>query len=207
MAAALFPGKTSLIESLNRLRPRIMPIEDLIAAVPAGARVLDIGCGAGLFLGLLAAAGRTQDGVGFDTSKDAIALAQSMQTRLPTGHRIRFERLSVDDPWPEGTFDAVSLIDVMHHIPRKAQIGVLEMAVGKLRPGGRLIYKDMADRPFLMAAANRLHDLVIARDWIEYLPLETVRGTLAEMGFTVIEERSARRLWYMHEMLVMEAPA
>lgn len=206
IAAELFPGQTSLIEILNRLRPRIMPIDGLIAAVPPGARILDIGCGAGLFLGLLAASGRTLEGIGFDTSKDAIALAKSMQSRLPAGHSIRFERLSVDDPWPEGTFDAVSLIDVMHHIPPEAQIGVLETAVSKIRPGGRIIYKDMADRPVWMATANRLHDLVIARDWINYLPLKTVHDTLAGMGFSLVEEQRARRLWYMHEMLVMEAP-
>ena len=206
MTAELFPGRSSLIESLNRLRPRIMPVDQLIEAVPHRARVLDIGCGAGLFLGLLAASGRTLDGVGFDTSANAIAIAKRMQTRLPSEHRISFERLSVDDPWPEGTFDAVSLIDVMHHIPPKAQIGVLEMAVTKLRPGGRLIYKDMADRPFWMASANRLHDLVIAREWINYLPISTVRKILVESGFLVVNEHRSSRLWYMHEMLVMEAP-
>lgn len=207
VAAELFPGRSSLIESLNRLRPRIMPVNHLIEAVPHGARVLDVGCGAGLFLGLLAASGRTQEGIGFDTSANAIALANRMQHRLPAGHRIHFEQLSVDDPWPEGTFDAVSLIDVMHHIPPEAQIGVLEMAAGKLRPGGRLIYKDMADRPFWMATANRLHDLVIAHDWISYIPISTVRETLSGMGFSTVSEVRTARLWYMHEMLVMEAAA
>lgn len=207
MAAELFPGRMSLIESLNRLRPRIMPVDQLVEAVPYGARVLDIGCGAGLFLGLLVATGRTQDGIGFDTSADAISLAKRMQSRLPPGHRIRFEQLSVKEPWPEGQFDAVSLIDVMHHISPEAQLGVLEMAVAKLRPGGRLIYKDMADRPIWMATANRLHDLVIARDWIHYLPLSTVRKTLAERGFSSVNELRTPRLWYMHELLVMEAPA
>lgn len=207
LAAELFPGRRNLIESLNRLRPRIMPVDQLIEAVPCGARVLDIGCGAGLFLGLLVASGRTQDGIGFDTSADAISLAKRMQTRLPPGHRIRFEQLSVEEPWPEGQFDAVSLIDVMHHIPPQAQVGVLEMAAAKLRPGGRLIYKDMADRPIWMATANRVHDLVVARDWIHYLPLSTVRKSLVERGFSSVKELRTSRFWYMHELLVMEAPA
>lgn len=207
LAADLYPGRTSLIESLNRLRPRIMPADLLIEAVPEGARILDVGCGAGLFLGLLAASGRTATGIGFDMSENAIALAERMRARLPEGHDMRFLHLSVDDPWPEGPFDAVSLVDVMHHIPPAAQIGVLEMAASKLRPGGRLIYKDMGRRPLWMATANRLHDLVIARDWIHYLPLETVHTTLSGLGFTEVGTAREARLWYMHEMLVMEAPA
>jgi 2-polyprenyl-3-methyl-5-hydroxy-6-metoxy-1,4-benzoquinol methylase len=207
LAARLFPGRSNPVEILNRLRPRIMPANALMAAVPRDARLLDIGCGAGLFIGLLAASGRIRAAVGFDMSVPAITLANQMRGRLPENRDITFIQLSVEDPWPEGQFDAVSLIDVMHHIPPAAQIDVLRAAAAKVRPGGRLIYKDMAERPAWMALANRLHDLVVARDWIHYLPLARARETLTGMGFQPVDETRTRTFWYMHEILVMEAPA
>lgn len=206
IVAELFPSRVSPIETLNRLRPLIMPVDQLVELVPPGSRVLDIGCGAGLYLGILAASGRIQHGVGFDSSEKAIALANRMRTRLRSEHDIKFLHLAVEDEWPEGLFDVVSLVDVMHHVAPAHQVGLLKSAAAKLRPGGRFIYKDMSIEPAWMATANRLHDLLIARDWINYLPIATVRETLHGMGFTGVREVRTSRLWYMHELLVTEAP-
>jgi hypothetical protein len=53
---------------MQALRPLICPFDELLDLVPIGARMLDAGCGAGLFLGLLADAGRLGEGYGFDTA-------------------------------------------------------------------------------------------------------------------------------------------
>ena len=189
---------------MQHYRPYISPFELLIKAVPVGSRVLDIGCGGGLFLGLLSKTGRIRSGLGIDTSKQAIAVASQMTTRLLENHGVRFEDRSASTPLPDELFDVVSLLDVMHHIPSPHQRLVLEQAIARVAPGGRFIYKDMVARPFWRALANRLHDLVIARQWIHYLPLERAIAWAEAKGCVVIEMRTVNMLWYGHEIIVFQ---
>src|SRR5207237_246924 len=64
MASELYPSGPPLFRALQVYRPYICPFEALISEVPKDATVLDIGCGGGLFLGLLDAAGRRPDAIG-----------------------------------------------------------------------------------------------------------------------------------------------
>jgi 2-polyprenyl-3-methyl-5-hydroxy-6-metoxy-1,4-benzoquinol methylase len=87
------------------------------------------------------------------------------------GFQLPEPRRDADSAWPPGTFDVVSLIDVIHHIQSKDQTTVLVNAIEHVADGGILLYKDMASRPLWRAWANRLHDLISAGDWINYLEL------------------------------------
>lgn len=187
-------------------RPQICPFHLLVDEVPAGARVLDIGCGSGLFLGLLAAGGWIGPSLGFDSSPGAIAMAQGMAGRIRGGGNVRFEQRDVQDDWPEGSFDVVSLIDVVHHVPPGQQAAVLREAASRIAPGGLFLYKDMVERPWPRAWANRLHDLLLARQWIHYLPLADAKSELAGCGLHFVREGAANMLWYGHEWVVFQRP-
>lgn len=189
----------------QRFRPFICPFEELLPLVPSGARMLDAGCGAGLFLGLLAMEGRIRAGVGFDSAAAAISSAQRMARRaagLGSPATLEFIRLDATAAWPEGHYDVVSLIDVLHHVPKAAQRRVFELAVRRLDSAGRLIYKDMARAPAWRAWANRLHDLALAGEWIHYVPIEEVERWAADMGLRVLEQGSFNRYCYAHELRV-----
>jgi 2-polyprenyl-3-methyl-5-hydroxy-6-metoxy-1,4-benzoquinol methylase len=162
---------------------------------------LDVGCGSGLFLGLLRYFGYDVNGLGFDSSRPAIQCAQAM-ARRHGGGAIRFQRVPAGDPWPAGAFDVVSLIDVMHHIPPAYQESAFRAAHERVAPGGILLYKDMSDRPLHLATANRLHDLVIAREWIHYVPIATVDRWATSLGMTIEHPSSHRLLWYQHDLRV-----
>ena len=203
----MYRGGPALLRSLQHWRPYICPFEELARHVPAGARILDAGCGAGLFLALLAHEGRLARGVGFDVSAEAIELASNMARSTGHDDRLEFLRLSVGEAWPEGPFDAVSLIDVLHHVPPAGQRECFLTAAARLGPGGVLIYKDMARRPVWRALANRLHDLVLARQWIHYVPVERVEGWAAEAGLGLTRAARFNRLWYAHELRVFRSPA
>jgi len=101
----------------------------------------------------------------------------------------------------------VSLIDVPHHVPPAGQRECFLTAAARLGPGGVLIYKDMARRPVWRALANRLHDLVLARQWIHYVPVERVEGWAAEAGLGLTRAARFNRLWYAHELRVFRSPA
>jgi 2-polyprenyl-3-methyl-5-hydroxy-6-metoxy-1,4-benzoquinol methylase len=192
---------------LQHWRPYVCPFDLVAEEVPEGSFVLDVGCGGGLLLGALASMGRIQGGMGFDFSADGIRVAKAMVKALPAGCNLQFEYLSALDRWPEGPFSVVTLIDVMHHVPVASQQHVFRTAARVLKPGGRLIYKEIALRPRWRAYANTLHDLLLARQWVHYLPLSKIFDWAREEGLVLVRSYTANRLWYGHQFAVFDRPS
>jgi 2-polyprenyl-3-methyl-5-hydroxy-6-metoxy-1,4-benzoquinol methylase len=187
---------------LQTLRPRICPFAEIIAAIPKGARVLDVGCGGGVFLALLTHFDTTCTGSGFDTNPAAVAAAQKMRAHHPQGLALSFQTLEINHPWPEGSYDVVSMIDVLHHIPPAAWESVIAMATERVQPDGFLLVKDMASRPVWFALVNKIHDLLVAREWINHIPFDLMRGLAEGCGLTLETEQRIEMLWYRHELAV-----
>ncbi len=196
-----------LTRALQHWRPFICPFDLVIAEVPDESFVLDIGCGGGLLLGALICVGRVRGGVGFDFSADAIRVASAMAQSLGPDRGLEFLHLSALDAWPAGPFTVVTMIDVMHHVPVASQRDVFRKAAEILKPGARLIYKDIAPRPRWRAWANTLHDLVLARQWAHYVPMSTIGEWAREDGLTLHRAYQANRLWYGHQCAVFTRPA
>ncbi|CAN5827538.1 hypothetical protein BH11PLA1_BH11PLA1_01030 [soil metagenome] len=218
LAREIYSRGPVLFRTLQHLRPFICPFEELLPHVPAGGSVLDVGCGGGLWLHLMARLGIISRGVGFDSSAKAVALATDAAGRMSgngarTGRgesklgamkeaELQFIQLDARAPWPRGEFDVVSIIDVIHHVPPEAQRRVIDDAAGRVAPGGVLIYKDMCRRPRWRAGLNRLHDLVMARQWIHYCAIEEVEAWAVEAGLRVERAAFLPRWWYGHELRV-----
>jgi 2-polyprenyl-3-methyl-5-hydroxy-6-metoxy-1,4-benzoquinol methylase len=184
------------------LRPYIAPFHTIVGLVPPGSSILDIGCGAGLFVALLAKLGRIRSARAFDYDGGAIDVANSIARKLPIPGIVHYERRTALDPWPEGQYDVVSIVDVVHHIPPAAQAGVIAEAASHVGAGGILLYKDMVRRPLWRASANRLHDLLSAREWINYAPVEDVIRWAEAAGLRLEQRGAVNMLWYGHEWCV-----
>ncbi|MEI7835348.1 MAG: methyltransferase domain-containing protein [Planctomycetota bacterium] len=207
VAAGLYVDAPLSKRMLYRWRDAICPFGVLMDAIPPGSSVLDVGCGGGLFLLLLAASGRLASGAGIDVCPAAIAVARQAALRLETVSNVspktcEFTLAAAWNDWPRGPFDVVSMIDVMHHVSPPLQRPFLAEAAKRLTPGGILLYKDMCRRPLLFAAANRLHDLILARQWIHYVPLDDISRWAGDEGLAVERRLSYRRFLYGHEMIV-----
>ena len=202
LARTIYDGAPSAIRHRQKLRPYICPFHILVSYVPAGATVLDVGCGAGLFISILAHLGRIRSAVGFDADRTAILAAQKIATRLPNSGLIQFEHRNANDAWPAGRFDVVCLIDVLHHVRPEHQPGLIATAIDHVADGGLLIYKDIARRPLWRAWANRLHDLVFVREWIYYAKLDEVVNWARKGGLCLEETGSVNMLWYRHEWCI-----
>src|SRR5262249_51811887 len=105
---------------LQCYRPYICPYEQLIPYIPKQASVLDIGAGNGLFLLLLTKFGRVRAGLGIDVNAKAIAYADRI-ARLIGATQLQFRCLANISEWPTEPVDAVTLIDVLHHVPPAKQ--------------------------------------------------------------------------------------
>ena len=98
-----------------------------------GRRVLDAGCGPGLYLAELAARGA--EAIGFDQSSDMVRHA-----RLRLGPEVQIRQHDLDAPidWlPEATIDLVLATLVIHYV--RDRISALRDLHRVLRPTGRLI--------------------------------------------------------------------
>ena len=207
LARQLYTRGHWLMRRMQWYRPYICPFNDMLQQIPPGTSVLDVGCGGGLFLALLHRVGRLGDGFGFDSSADAIRIAQHMAQGVNDAAGkplLRFELRSVGQQWPDGPFDVVSLIDVMHHVPWLARQELLGSIVSRIRPGGRLVYKDMGRQPQWRAWANTVHDLILAREWVQYAPIAWVEATVREMGLRLVHARDINMFCYRHELRVFQ---
>jgi len=203
-AATLYRDAPWILRAMQRGRPYICPLETLVAIVPDQAVVLDIGCGAGLFLGFLASRGGIGRGVGVETSARGLALARAMWRRLPARAQARLEfcKLSLEGAWPNCSADVVSMIDVMHHVDVGRRRAFFKQGVSRVKPGGVLLYKDTAPRPRWRAWANQVHDLVVPRQWVRLEPISNVEVWAAESGLNLDRSERILRMWYVHELRV-----
>jgi len=136
-AASLFDAKAGswADKYATSLSPRLTVFrEATIRFVPAGGRVIDFGCGAGVIALALAEAGYEVEGL--DISGDMINAAKfraeqsQLMAKFEVGDTEAFARLGSD-------FDAVVSSSVLEYLPNPVQ-AVKEMA-RRLRPGGHVI--------------------------------------------------------------------
>jgi len=209
IARRLYRGGGAATRLMQHHRHRVAPIRRLVELVPEGSTVLDAGCGCGLLLNCLAASDRRVAGHGFDSSPTAISTAQEAARELAPeriGTLPTFECRRVEDGFPAGRFDVVCLVDVLHHVPPSHQESTFKEALSRVAPGGFMLYKDMCDAPAWRAIPNRLHDLVVARQWIHYVPIETVDGWARQCGMLIERSEWISMLWYGHELRVYRRP-
>jgi 2-polyprenyl-3-methyl-5-hydroxy-6-metoxy-1,4-benzoquinol methylase len=111
------------------------------AGLPAGAHVLDAGCGPGLVAEAFLAAGCRVTGV--DLSAQMIARARARCARF--GPAASFVQVRVDDLPPGAPFDAAVSRFVFHHVTEPRAF--LAAQVARLRPGGVVVASDPISDP------------------------------------------------------------
>jgi 2-polyprenyl-3-methyl-5-hydroxy-6-metoxy-1,4-benzoquinol methylase len=187
---------------LTRLRPWICPFEEIVSRVPRHAEVLDAGCGTGIMSALVAEFALPKQVTGFDVSPEAISIAQA--GRAAQGGLVEFAVMKAFH-FPPRRFDVVLCVDVLHHVPPARQWSFLDCLCRALRPGGLLLLKDISPRPWWKAQANRVHDLLLARQWVHYRHETRVTDYLRPAGGRVLECRRLDRLWYSHYLIAWQS--
>lgn len=188
------------------------PFPPIVEVLPSDGRVLEVGCGHGLFSSYLARRSARLHVLGVDIDTDKIAVATAAEP--VDGGRLRF---AVGDSGtvPEGLWDAVVLVDVLYLLDAAGQRKLLESCAAALAPGGLLVVKDMDTRPRWKARWNAAQEALAVR------VLGITAGS-SEFSFVDPDERArwlveaglrdvrARRLdrgrIHPHHLLVGQAP-
>jgi ubiquinone/menaquinone biosynthesis C-methylase UbiE len=148
-----------------------------------GDRVLDLGCGAGVFSALAAAAGAETTGV--DVAQGALDRAHRSYPDL------QFRLATVDGPLPldDNSFDLIWASEVIEHVADTAQW--LSEARRVLAPGGRLLITTPAHGRLrlLLHGIERYSDP--QGDHLHLYTARSLRVLLEEFGFTELKVGAA----------------
>jgi len=127
------------------------------------ARILEIGCGFGLFGCYFASRWPEIRYHGLDINSRRIEMARQAASRLGLSN-VRFDygdaatNLAVD-----GEYDAVLMMDLLHHLPDSAKRSLLDAVVPRLSRGGRLIIKEVTRRPAWKMGFTWFLDVLMTR--------------------------------------------
>jgi 2-polyprenyl-3-methyl-5-hydroxy-6-metoxy-1,4-benzoquinol methylase len=187
------------------LRPKLLSVMDLL--LKDEGKILDVGCGFGLFAAYFGQTQPRRQVTGVDPNARRIDLARDVCRKLGlTQHT--FHVGDVRDHHLKGPFDAVYVLDVMHHIPEDDQRAVLERLRDLLVPGGSLIIKDITTEPHYQLKFTELLDRVMV-GWKEPLKYRHHREwgqMLSDLGFKVRMVRVPDVLPYPHVVISATKP-
>jgi 2-polyprenyl-3-methyl-5-hydroxy-6-metoxy-1,4-benzoquinol methylase len=125
-------------------------------------KVLDLGCGFGLFGCYFSALYPEISYCGYDIDSKRIDMAKKAAARLGLNnakfHCQDARELSLNDE-----FDAIMTIDLLHHLDDSSKNSLLEKCSRHLAYDGRLVIKDVTTHPFLKLAFTWALDVLMTR--------------------------------------------
>jgi cyclopropane fatty-acyl-phospholipid synthase-like methyltransferase len=113
--------------------PRLRRVRELLALVPAGGTVLDLGCGNGV--PVLREIAAHHVAVGVDVSREQVRRARR---NVPEATVIHADMSELE--FDEQAFDAIVSCYSIEHVPRERHARLFERIHVWLKPGGRLLF-------------------------------------------------------------------
>jgi SAM-dependent methyltransferase len=142
--------------------------------------VLDVGCGAGAFLGDRAAHLRFVAGV--DASPIQVGMArQRLSERIAAGTAEIVLGDAAALPWQDGRFSAVASVNCLKFVPDPDQ--ALREICRVMRPGGRVVH--MTDPPITDPDRSGMVDAYGIRQWT----MDDARHMMEQAGFIEVDTR------------------
>lgn len=176
------------------------PFPRTIDDVPAGARVLEIGAGHGLYAALLAE----------ERVREVVAVDPDERKSLLPSPSPKVRKVAGYDDCIRGTFDAVVIYDATYRMPLEVRRGVFERAFARLAPGGTFVLKDMDATSLKMKWArfqewlsDTFLNVSIGSGFFYQTPAE-LQAMLSEIGFTDFRARAIDR-FYPHPHMIFTA--
>ncbi len=98
-------------------------------------------------------------------------------------------------------YDHLFLIDVLHHVPVAQQAAFLKQIYAKMRPGSKLILKDIDAARLVWCSFNKLHDLMLSGEIGHEWTFARALTECQRIGFELVGSQKKRTLVYPHYTL------
>ena len=187
-----------------QIRWAVCPFDRILPFVPDDGDLLDVGCGAGLWLTYLALEKPKLVLHGVDTDPRKLALAGTSGVAKADLRQVTGADL------PKNAFDCVTILDVLCLMPQELKERTLRASYEALRPGGTLVVKDADTSPWWKYAPTAVEELIavhvlrITHGRPHFLSLDAMGRALSGAGFQGVEAVRIAR-WYLHPHVALRA--
>jgi SAM-dependent methyltransferase len=176
---------------------KILPnLEGLAECLEAGGTILEVGCGTGNLLALLAKTFPKAHCIGVDIDEDSVTSARQRLQKAGVADRAEARKGSVSAAVQAASVDAVVMVEVLHEIAQDLRPFVIAQSAAALKPGGWLVIVDetypstreeMRQPEFRFPLMTGFEEMV----WGNVLPTrEEQEKLLRDAGLTGVIDRS-----------------
>ena len=153
----------------QRLGLALESVPDLAGVLGApGARMADIGCGAGWSTIALARAYPHAQLVGVDIDEPTVAMARANAVATGLTDRVTFQLADAESLTDHGPFDAAFAFECLHDMPQPVE--VLAAMRAAVRPGGLVVIMDEAVAPEFSAPGDEVEQIMYGYSLFICLP-------------------------------------
>ena len=136
------------------IRMFLVSFKKIESLIPKEGKILDIGCGNGLFCHYMQLTSEKRTIIGVDNDENRIKTARITANNNP-GLQFHHGDANATDL---GGIQIITLIDLLHHMPFEAQEKLLADIYDNLKDQGVLIVKDLQKKPTWKYVLHYIHD-------------------------------------------------
>ena len=188
-----------------------IPLDAVEQELPDSGEVLEIGCGHGLFSLTAALASHDRRVIGTDI--DGAKLVEARRAAQAAGlnqERLEFQQVEADwRPPSDHLYDAVVIIDVLYLLGISAALNLVAAAARAVKPGGRLLVKEMDTTLRAKAAWCSTQELISTKltrvtegETVQLVPLDALRAVMQEADLEVTTQALDRGYVHPHALLI-----
>ncbi|WP_404363563.1 bifunctional 2-polyprenyl-6-hydroxyphenol methylase/3-demethylubiquinol 3-O-methyltransferase UbiG [Marinobacter sp.] len=181
---------TSEFKPLHDINPlRLNYIDERVPL--AGKKVLDVGCGGGLLSEGMAQRGAHVTGIDMGEAPLSVARLHGLESGIKVDYRQTTIETLAADPGQAGSYDVVTCLEMLEHVPDPAS--VLKACAAMLKPGGALFVSTINRNPksFLFAIVGAEYVLRLlpkgTHEWRKFIRPSEMADYLRRAGLEVQE--------------------
>lgn len=183
-------------------------LEEIEQHLPKSGRILDIGCGFGLFSNYFAARSPGRMVHGIDLNEKRIVQAEVTAKSLGLENALFYVGDAHSFEFDQ-EFDAVVVLDLLHHVGYETADRLIDAVYRNLAPGGIFVLKDVNVRPYWKLIFTYVLDkLMEPKRTVHYRDVSIWKQRAAEAGFDPVYTYYLNDyLPYPHILVVCHKPA
>ena len=177
-------------------------LDEIGQYLPVAGRILDVGCGFGLFSLYFAQKHPGLEITGIDINPSRVRMAQRTAEKLSL-ENVHYEIGDATSFTLPAAFDGAYMLDIVHHVPRRAVRPLFKRLHAHLEPGSRLIIKDVAARPaYKRWFTYALDKLIDPHTQVNYWEVDDLLELLVGLDYEVFYHSMPDILPYPHMLYI-----